>query len=134
MKEVEKDEKELEKKTKKGQLGTSTPQRKKKGLTMNNSPSIKEYLLKMEKMHEGPANTKNQDHTEEVWPVMNLTAPKQTHQYEKKLGKEIVKTKDDETEKKEKADITGGQRAAPMHEARSSRDATNEEAPRDTNA
>ena len=65
---------------------------------------------------------------------MNLTAPKQTQQYEMKLGKEILKTKDDETEKKEKADMTGGQRAAPMHEARDPRDATSEEAPRDTNA
>ena len=69
-------------------LGTLTPKRKKKGLTMmKNSPSIKDYLLKMKKMNEGPTDTENQEHTEEVRPVMNLSAPKQTKHYEKKRGR-----------------------------------------------
>ena len=49
----------------------------------------------------------------------------------------MLRTKDDEDEKKEKGGVfveTGGQRAAPMHEARDPRDATGEEAPRDTSA
>ena len=49
----------------------------------------------------------------------------------------MLRTKDDEDEKKEKGGLigeTGGQRAAPMHEARDPRDATSEEDPRTTSA
>ena len=132
-----KEEKEPEKKAKKGQLGTSTPRRKKGLTTMVNSPSIKNYMLKMKKMNEGPNDTENQDLTEEVIPVMNLLAPKQTKHHENKLGQEMIRMKDDEDKTKEKGGVfieTGGQRAAPMHEARDPRDAASEEAPRNNSA